>query len=98
MHISADCIGTAFTDFPKEVRRESDLIRYIQRGGEVTYGGTIYSKTTKDKIGKWNAVLVQSFCIYNKTAENLPAAQKKKELKTYRFKNRKMIWKRTIRD
>ena len=76
-----DCIGTAYTEFPKEVRRESDLIRYIQRGGEVTYGGTLYSKTTKDKIGKWNALLIQSFGVYNKTAEICRRHKRKKELK-----------------
>lgn len=76
-----NCIGTAYTDLPQEVRKESDLIRYIQMGGEVTCGGTLYNKTTKEKMGKWHTLLVQSFGVYNKTAEIYRRHRRKKELK-----------------
>ncbi|MGI6006079.1 MAG: PHP-associated domain-containing protein [Ruminococcus sp.] len=76
-----DCIGTAYTELPKEIRRESDLIRYIQSGGEVTCGGTPYTKTTKDKMGKWHQILVQSFYLYNKTASLYRKHRRKEELK-----------------
>ena len=76
-----DCIGTAYTELPREIRRESDLIRYIQSGGEVSCGGALYNKTTKDKMGKWHQILVQSFYLYNRTASLYRKHKRKKELK-----------------
>lgn len=63
-----DCVGTAFTTFEGRIRKETDLIAYVKSGAYVISGGVQYEKTTKDKLGKWNRVLVESFFVYNKLA------------------------------
>lgn len=75
-----DCVGTAYTEFPREIRRESDLIRYIQRGGQVSCGGNMYNKTAKDKMGKLHRIVVESYLIYNKTTSLYRRRKRKKEL------------------
>ena len=62
----ADCIGLAYTDFDEEIRCESDLIRYLKEKKAVACGGSYYRGTTKEKIGKANHILVQSFWFYNR--------------------------------
>ena len=62
----ADCVGKAYTEVPDTITCESDLITEIIKGTKFECGGEIYNKTTKDKIGKANAVLVHSFWVYNK--------------------------------
>jgi len=64
----ADCIGTAYTQLPESVQTETDLIEFVKSSAEITCGGVLYNKTTKDKLGKWNRVLVESFFVYNKLA------------------------------
>lgn len=61
-----DCISLAYTDFPGEIRRESDLIAWVKDGQPITCGGSYYRGTTKEKIGVANSLLVQSFWIYNR--------------------------------
>ena len=61
-----DCIGTAYTRLPENVTKESELIALVKAKAPITYGGSIYNKTTKDKIGKVNDVLIYSFWVYNK--------------------------------
>lgn len=63
-----DCIGTAYTILPDDIKDESDLIRYIKKTKEIACGGVLYNKTTKDKLGKFNEFLVQGFYFYNKVA------------------------------
>ena len=46
--------------------KESELISLVKANAPITYGGSIYNKTTKDKIGKVNDVLIYSFWVYNK--------------------------------
>ena len=62
-----DCIGLAYTEFDREIHSESELIALIREMGEnaCSCGGEHYDKTTKDKIGKANNILVQSFWFYN---------------------------------
>ena len=62
----ADCVGKAYTEVPDTITCESDLITEIIKGTKFDCGGEIYNKTTKDKIGKANTVLVHSFWVYNK--------------------------------
>lgn len=76
-----DCVGTAYTELPNDIKRESDLIRYIQRGGTVTSGGTLYHKTAKDKMGKLHKVVVESYLLYNGTTSLYRRHKRKKELK-----------------
>lgn len=61
-----ECIGKAYTDFPMEIRSESDLIACVKEKSPITCGGSYYSGTTKEKIGKANTLLVQSFWFYNR--------------------------------
>ena len=61
-----NCIGTAYTRLPETVTKESELISLVKANAPITYGGSIYNKTTKDKIGKVNDVLIYSFWVYNK--------------------------------
>lgn len=61
-----DCIGLAYTEFAKDIRRESDLIEYVKNGNPVVCGGTYYKGTTKEKLGKVNRLLVHSFWFYNR--------------------------------
>lgn len=66
-----DCVGLAYTDFPEEITCETDLISQIRRKVPLEAGGSFYTKTTKDKMGKANKLLVYSFWFYNKGGELL---------------------------
>lgn len=61
-----DCVGMAYTDIPEKIRHESDLIRAVKAGEGIKCGGSYYRGTTKEKIGKANNLLVQSFWFYNR--------------------------------
>lgn len=61
-----DCVGMGYTELPDSIRTESDLIAYVRQTEKIKCGGQFYNKTTKDKIGKLNNVLVFSFFFYNK--------------------------------
>ena len=76
-----DCIGTAYTEFPMKIEKESDLIRCVKYGEGITCGGVYYKGTTKQKIGAWNHVLVQSFWVYNKVTGLVRKPKRKRELK-----------------
>lgn len=61
-----DCVGMGYTVLEETVRRESELIRYFRDKKPVSCGGKRYYGTTKDKLGKANHLLVQSFWFYNR--------------------------------
>lgn len=61
-----DCIGMGYTQLPKEVRCETEFISLVRGEMEWNCGGSIYGKTTKDKMGRANKILVYSFWFYNK--------------------------------
>lgn len=63
-----DCIGLGATEFTEKITCESDLIALIREKGReaCTCGGRYYAGTTKNKIGKVNNLLVQSFWFYNR--------------------------------
>ena len=50
---------------------KTELISLIRKKVPIEAGGTLYDKTTKDKIGKANKILVYSFWFYNKGGELL---------------------------
>lgn len=79
----AGCVGTAYTVLPDDVKHESDLIAYVKSGAKVECGGVLYQKTTKDRLGKWNNVLVESFYIYNKLGGVIRSRRRRMELKKY---------------
>lgn len=62
----ADCIGLAYTQIPDYITCESELIAYIKSGQPMESGGSIYTNTTKEKMGRAKAVMTHSFWIYNK--------------------------------
>jgi len=76
-----DCVGTAYTELPDSIKKETDLIEYVKSGAEIKCGGVLYEGTTKDRIGKLNRVLVESFFVYNKMAGLFRFRKRKVELK-----------------
>ena len=63
------CVGRAYTILPEDVTCETELISLIHKKNKFDVGGVFYDKTTKDRIGKINKVLVYSFWVYNKSGE-----------------------------
>ena len=63
------CVGRAYTILPEDVTCETELINLIHRKEKFEVGGVFYDKTTKDRRGKVNKVLVYSFWVYNKSGE-----------------------------
>lgn len=63
-----DCIGLGATEFAGNITCESELIALVkEKGREACHcGGEYYEHTTKQKIGKVNNLLVQSFWFYNR--------------------------------
>lgn len=61
-----DCVTMGHTILPERVTCETELISLIRKKAPIEAGGTLYTKTTKDKIGKVNKLLVYSFWFYNK--------------------------------
>lgn len=61
-----ECVGLAYTNLPDHIRTESDLIACVKECGVISCGGSYYGGTTKERIGKVNNLLVQSFWFYNR--------------------------------
>ncbi len=63
-----DCIGLGATEFAGNITCESELIALVKEKGREACrcGGEYYEHTTKQKIGKVNNLLVQSFWFYNR--------------------------------
>ena len=77
-----DCVGFAYTEFAGRIGSETDLIRLVKEKGReaCTCGGMYYMGTTKDKIGRMNSLLVQSFWFYNHLASLIRARKRRREL------------------
>lgn len=76
-----DCIGTAYTEFPEVIEKESDVIALVKERAPIKAGGTYYHGTTKEKIGKANNALLYSFWIYNKAAGFLKVPKRARQKK-----------------
>ena len=74
------CVGRAYTILPEPVTCETELISMIHNKTKFEVGGTFYDKTTKDRIGKINKVLVYSFWFYNKGGELLRRHGRKEKM------------------
>lgn len=61
-----DCVGLGYTEIPRDVTCETELIEAIHSQLEFETGGELYNKTLKDKIGKVNKLLVYGFWFYNR--------------------------------
>jgi len=78
-----DCVGLAYTELPDKVQCESDFIACIKANGIISVGGNYYHKTTKDKIGKANHLLVESFWFYNRFGSLVRHHKRVLELQKY---------------
>lgn len=78
-----DCAGLAYTWFPCDIRKESDLIACVRAGEGIVCGGSYYRGTTKEKIGKANELLVQSFWVYNRCAGLVRKRRRRKEMREF---------------
>ena len=74
-----NCVGMAYTILPEPVKTETELITCLRKGSGLEAGGMLYDKTTKDKLGKANQILVYSFWVYNKAGELLKRRQRKRK-------------------
>lgn len=61
-----ECVGKGYTILPQMVTCETELITLIREKANIEAGGTLYGKTTKEKLGKMNKILPYSFWFYNK--------------------------------
>lgn len=62
------CVGTAYTQIPAAITKESDLITCVKQKLPLIAGGGYYTGTVKQKIGIFHHVLVESFWFYNRIA------------------------------
>ena len=78
-----DCIGLGITEFAEKITCESELIALIKERGRAacTCGGEYYAHTTKNRIGRVNDILVQSFWFYNHLASMWRHHKRRLELK-----------------
>jgi len=78
----ADCCGLGYTEIDATIRTQADLIAAVKNPDiRITTGGTRYGKTTKDKLGSANDLLVRGFKYYNRFAGLLKARKRRSELK-----------------
>ena len=75
-----DCVGKGYTILPEPVTCETELISMIHRKVSFETGGTLYTKTTKEKMGRINKVLAYSFWIYNKSGELIKRSRGNKKM------------------
>lgn len=75
-----DCVGKGYTILPEPVTCETELISMIHRKVSFETGGTLYTKTTKEKMGRINKALAYSFWIYNKSGELIKRSRRNKKM------------------
>lgn len=77
------CAGMGFTEFTESVYCESDLIALVRKKGSdaCACGGGYFNGTTKDRLGKANDLLVQSFWFYNRLGSLWTFRKRRRELK-----------------
>lgn len=75
-----ECVGMAYTEFPYPVTTELELIQQIRNKEAIRADGDFYTKTTKDKIGKLNKVLIFSFWFYNRGGALLKKHRRKNKI------------------
>ena len=80
-----DCIGLGFTEFAGKITCESDLIRLVKEKGReaCVCGGEYYQRTTKQKIGRANSLLVDGFWFYNHLGSMMRYRKRIRELRKY---------------
>ena len=80
-----DCVGLGHTEFSGDIACESDLIALVKEMGQeaAVCGGEYYGKTTKEKMGRANCLLVESFRLYNHIGSMWRHRRRKRELRKY---------------
>lgn len=58
--------GLGYTVFKEKIKEVDELIKYIKDKRKTIALGTRYCKTTREKLGKYNKILVYGFYPYNK--------------------------------
>lgn len=74
-----ECVGLAYTELPEYVTCETELISLIRRKAPIECGGSLYGKTTKDKMGKADKILTYLFWFYNKSGALLKWRKRRKK-------------------
>lgn len=62
------CVGTAYTRLPKAITTESELIALVKKRVPIQSGGSLYTGTTRDKMGRIHNVMMDAFWVYNRIA------------------------------
>jgi predicted metal-dependent phosphoesterase TrpH len=75
-----ECVGKAYTILPEPVTCETELIGLIHQHRALEVGGEYYHKTTKERLGKINKLLVYSFWVYNKSGAFLKLKSREKKI------------------
>ena len=75
-----ECVGMAYTILPEPVTCETELIGLIHQRRHLEVGGSYYHKTTKEKMGKINKLLVYSFWVYNRGGALLKLKSRKNKI------------------
>lgn len=60
------CVGEGYTDFFEEIHTNNELIDYIKSKKKTEIGGKRFYGTTRDKLGRFNKILVYLFFPYNR--------------------------------
>lgn len=79
-----DCAGLGYTEFPKPIKTELDLIMQIRSKEDIKAGGEIYSKVSRDKLGKFKDVYSYSFWVYNSAGALWKKQRRKTKIYTER--------------
>lgn len=82
-----DCAGLGYTELEEDIQNEDELINYIKAHRSTKAEGEFYTRTTKQKIGQLNKVLVYSFWPYNRVSGYLKAFHRHYEMHKTDLKN-----------
>lgn len=74
-----DCVGRGYAILPEDVTCETELIQLIRKKVPIEVGGSLYNKTTKEKLGKVNKLYSYSFWFYNHSGRILKSHLRKKK-------------------
>ncbi len=74
-----ECVGKAYTILPERVTCETELIELIRKKVPIEAGGTLYTKTTKERMGKVSKILTYSFWFYNKSGALLKRRKRREK-------------------
>ena len=85
-----DCCGLSYTILDEDIRTEDDLIAYIKAGKHTEVGGEQYMGTIKERIGRFNKILVVGFFPYNKVGALKHRRKRKSELANISWDLRKL--------